>query len=154
MKHISKLTATLVFSFSALAGSATLTTDPLTNLPLIPSTDSRLHLGNAPNRLPDTQVCRSKMQADFYPLFDGKVSATIAWYGAHLSGFHKTHAYAAGRSRDTFYSADGTLSVSVTGERGKDGEDTNAFSVSYLRFQPGISEKTILGMNQQGIVCN
>ena len=141
MKHISKLTETLVFSFSALAGSTTLTTDPLIILPLIPSTDSRLHLGNAPTRLSDTQVCRSKMQADFYPLFDGNVSATLAWYGAHLSGFHKTHAYAAGRSRDTLYSADGTLSVSVTGERGKDGEDTNAFSVSYLRFQPGISKK-------------
>jgi hypothetical protein len=53
-----------------------------------------------------------------------------------------------------FYSADGTLIVSITGERGKDGDDTDAYSVSYLRFQPGLSEKTIPGMNQQRIVCN
>jgi hypothetical protein len=94
------------------------------------------------------------MQSDFYALFDGKVSATIAWYGAHLSGFHKAHAYADGRPHDMFYSADGTLIVSITGERGKDGDDTDAYSVSYLRFQPGLSEKTIPGMNQQRIVCN
>lgn len=154
MKRISKLAATLIFSFSALAGSTTLTTDPLTNLPLIPSTDSRLHLGNAPTTLPDHQFCKSKMQSDFYPLMDGKVSATIAWYGTHLSGFRKSHAYTDGRSRDTFYSADGTLIVSITGDPGKAGEDTDAYSVSYLKFQPGLSEKTILSMNQQNILCN
>jgi hypothetical protein len=154
MKQITKLAATLVFGFAALASGTTLTTDPLTSLPLIPSTDSRLHLGNAPTRLPDSQICRSKMQTDFYALFDGKVSETVAWYGAHLSGFHKTHAYAAGRSQDTFYSADGSLIVSVTGDPGKDGEDADAYSVAYLRLQPGLSEKTIVGINQQKIVCN
>lgn len=154
MKPISRLAATLVLSFSAIAGATKLTTDPLTNLPLIPSSDSRFHLGNAPTRLPDSQMCKSKMQQDFYSLNDGKESATVAWYGAHLSGFHKTHAYAAGRSRDTFHSADGTLIVSIIGDRGKDGEDTDAFSVSYQKFQSGLSEKTILSMNQRNIVCN
>jgi len=154
MKRISRLTAGLVFSFAALAGSVTLTTDPLTNLPLDPATDSRLHLGNAPRRLPASQVCKSKMQSDLYSLFDVKMSATLAWYGTRLSGFHRTHAYAAGRSQDTFYNADGTLIVSVVGEPGKDGEDKDGSTVIYARLQPGLSEKTILGMNQQKIVCN
>src|SRR5450432_146398 len=91
MKQVLKLAAVLVLGFPALAGSATLTTDPLTKLPLIPSTDPGFHLDNAPMRLPDTQMCKSKMQTDFYSLDHGKLGAAIAWYGAHLSGFHKTH---------------------------------------------------------------
>jgi hypothetical protein len=154
MRQKSKLAAGLVFSFAALAFSATLMTDPLTNLPLDPATESRLHLGNEPTRIPDSQVCKSKMQADFYSLFNVKVGATLSWYASRLSNFRKTHAYAAGRSQDTFFNADGTLIVSVTGEPGIDGEDTDGYSVLYARFQPGLSEKTILGMNQQKIVCN
>jgi hypothetical protein len=154
MKQIPRLTAGLVFSFAALAGSTTLMTDPLTSLPLHPATDTRLHLGNAPTRLPASQICKSTMQSDLYSLFDVKVSATLAWYGTRLSGFHKTHSYSGGRSHDTFYNSDGTLLVSLTGEPGKDGEDTDGYAVIYLRFQPGLSEKTILGMNQQKFVCN
>jgi hypothetical protein len=154
MKRTPRLAAGLIFSFATLAGSATLTTDPLTNLPLDPATESSLHLGNEPTRLPDSQICKSKMQTDFYSLFDVKVSVTLAWYASHLPGFRKTHGYAAGRSQDTFYNADGTIIVSVTGEPGRDGEDEDGYSVLYARFQPGLSEKTIQGMNQQKIVCN
>jgi hypothetical protein len=77
---------------SASGGAAKLTADPLTNLPLYPATDSRLHLGNDPTRLPDGHMCKSTMQTDFYAVFDSKVDATIAWYAAHLNGFKKTHA--------------------------------------------------------------
>jgi hypothetical protein len=130
-----------------------LTSDPLTGLPLYAATDSRLHLGNEPTVLPESTVCKSKMQADFYSIYDSKVDVTVAWYSAHLSGFKKTHAYAANRSQDTFYKPDGTLVVSITGGPGKDGENTDAYSVLYARFQPGLSERAVITLNQQQVVC-
>jgi hypothetical protein len=137
----------------AHTGAKLLTIDPLTGLPLYPATDSRLHLGNEPTRLPDSAVCKSQMQADFYSVFDSKVDVTLAWYAAHLPDFKKTHAYAAGRSQDTFYKSDGTIIVSVTGTGGKEGENTDTYSVLYARLQPGLAEKTIVGLNQQKVVC-
>jgi hypothetical protein len=143
----------LSFVFTARGGTKLLTTDPLTGLPLHPATDSRLHLGNEPTQLPESQVCKSKMRADFYSVYDSDVKATLTWYDAHLPGFKRTHAYAANRSQDTFYKADGTVLVSVTGSPGKEGENTDTYSVLYANFQPGLSEKMILSLNQQKMVC-
>jgi hypothetical protein len=137
----------------ASGNSKLLTADPLTNLPLHPATDSRLHLGNDPTRLPESNVCGSKMQADFYTVYDSKLDATLVWYGAHLPGFKKTHAYAANRSQDTFYNSEGTLAVSVTGSSGKADQNTETYSVVYSRFQPALPEKAIIGLNQQKPVC-
>lgn len=147
MKQVLKLAAMLAFSFSALAGSAPATTDALTKLPLISSADSLM-------QLPDTQMCKSKMQTDFYSMKSGKLNATIAWYTAHLSGFHKTHAYGVDRSQDTFYNADGTVIVSISGVPGKNGEDVDVHSIIYARIQPGLSEKEIVGVNAGHLVCN
>ncbi len=144
---------TLSFAFTARGGTKLLTTDPLTGLPLHPATDSRLHLGNEPTQLPESQVCKSKMQVDFYSVYDSKVNATLAWYDAHLPGFRKTHAYAANRSQDTYYKTDGTVLVSVSGSPGKEGENMDTYSVLYARLQPGLSEKTIVALNQQNVVC-
>jgi hypothetical protein len=141
------------FTLTASGGPKLLTSDPLTGLPLYPATDSRLHLGNQPTVLPESTVCKSKMQADFYSIYDSKVDVTLAWYSARLSGFKKTHAYAADRSQDTFYKPDGTLVVSVTGSPGKDGENTDSYSVVYARFQPGLSERAVITLNQQKTVC-
>ncbi|MGC2372215.1 MAG: hypothetical protein WA474_24315 [Candidatus Sulfotelmatobacter sp.] len=143
----------LSFVFTARGGTKLLTTDPLTGLPLHPATDSRLHLGNEPTQLPESEVCRSKMQADFYSVYDSNVNATLAWYDAHLPGFKKTHAYAANRSQDTYYKSDGTLTVSVTGSPGKEGENADTYSVLYARLQPGLPEKTIVALNRQTVVC-
>ena len=145
----------LVYSvtLAARAGTKLLTADPLTGLPLYPATDSRLHLGNEPTRLPESNLCKSKMQATFYSVYDSKVDTTLTWYGAHLPGFKKTHAYAANRSQDSFYNADGTMMVSVTGSVGKAGENTDTYSVVYSRVQPGLSEKTMVSVNQQKVVC-
>jgi hypothetical protein len=126
----------LSFVFFARGGTKLVTSDPLTGLPVYPATDSRLHLGNEPVRLPSSSVCKSKMQADFYSVYDSKVDATLAWYDAHLTGFKKTHAYAANRSQDTFYNANGTITVSVTGSSSKEGENTDTYSVVYAHFQP------------------
>ena len=155
MKTSMILAIVLAFCSALIAGSSTklLTADPLTGLPLYPATDSRLHLGNDPIRLPESNVCHSKMQADFYAIYDSKVDATLVWYGVHLPGFKKTHAYAANRSQDTFYNADGTLAVSVTGSSGKAGENTETYSVLYSRFEPALPEKAIIGLNQQKVIC-
>ncbi len=155
MKPSMTLAIALVFCFVVIAGGNTklLTTDPLTNLPLYPATDSRLHLGNDPTRLPESNVCGSKMRTDFYTIYDSKVDATLAWYGAHLPGFKKTHAYASNRSQDTFYNPEGTLAVSVTGSSGKADENTETYSVVYTRFQPALVEKAIIGLNQQKVIC-
>jgi len=155
MKPPMMLVIALVFCFVVIAGGNTklLTADPLTNLPLYPATDSRLHLGNEPTRLPESNVCGSKMQTDFYAVYDSKMDATLAWYGAHLPGFKKTHAYAANRSQDTFYNPGGTLAVSVTGSSGKADENTETYSVVYTRFQPALPEKAIIGLNQQKVIC-
>ena len=60
-----------------------------------------------------------------------------------LQGFKKTHAYAANRSQDTFYNADGILAVSVTGSSGKAGENTETYSVFYSRFSPPVRRKRL-----------
>jgi hypothetical protein len=93
------------------------------------------------------------MQADFYTVYDSKVDVTLGWYGAHLPGFKKTHAYAANRSQDTFYNSAGTISVSVTGSSGRVGENTETYSVVYTRFQPALPENAIIGLNQQKVIC-
>lgn len=143
----------LSFVFTARGGTKLLSTDPLTGLPLYPATDSRLHLGNEPTQLPESQVCNSKMQVDFYSVYDSKVNATLTWYDAHLPGFKKTHAYSANRSQDTYYKTDGMVLVSVTGSPGKEGENMDTYSVLYARLQPGLPEKTIVALNQQRVVC-
>jgi hypothetical protein len=149
------LASALVFCYVVIAGSTTktLTADPLTHLPLYPATDSRLHLGNDPIRLPESNICGSKMQADFYTVYDSKVDATLVWYGAHLTGFKKTHNFVANRSQDTFYNPEGTFAVSVTGSSGKADENTDTYSVVYSRFQPALAEKAIIGLSQQKLVC-
>ena len=144
--------AIAAFSFYlVIAGGNTklLTVDSLTNLTLDPATDSPLHLGNDPTRLPESNVCGSKMQADFYTIYDSKVDVTLLSYAAHLPGFKRTHAYAATRSQDTFYNSEGTLAVSVTGSSGKADENTETYLVVYSRFQPALTEKEIIGLNQQ-----
>jgi hypothetical protein len=155
MKPSLILATTLVLYHVAIAGGNTklLTADPLTNLPLYPATDSRLHIGNEPTRLPEANVCGVTMQSDFYTVYDSKVDATLGWYGAHLSGFKRTHTYTANRSQDTFYNPEGTLAVSVTGSSGKADENTETYSVVYTRFQPALPEKAIIGLNQQKVIC-
>jgi hypothetical protein len=145
----------LVSCFVMIVGgnSKLLTADPLTNLPLYPATDSRLHLGNDPTRLPESNVCGIKMQSDFYTVYDSKVDVTLLWYGAHLPGFKRTHAYAANRSQDTFYNPEVTMAVSVTGSSAKADENTETYSVVYSRFQPALTEKEIIGLNQQKVIC-
>ena len=152
-------TAVLLAMMSAfLLGVATgqgkiLTTDPLTHLPLIPATDSGMHLGNQPDPMPSSSVCKSKMQAEFYSLYKTKTDAAVDWYSSHLPGFKKIRGYDSTRAQIAFYKPDGTIVVFVTGTPGAEGENTDAYSVAYEQYQPGISEKTIVAGTQGKIVC-
>ena len=122
-----------------------LTNDPLTGLPLISA--------NEPTQMPAAQICKSKFQGNFYSLFNIKVDAAVAWYSSHLSGFRKVSGYESQRSQTAFYNSDGTIVVIVTGDKGAQGENTNAYAVAYERYQPGISEKTINSLTHGQIVC-
>lgn len=156
-----RIAVTLAFNGRSPAADSIYTADPLTGLPLSPETVCRtdtciqFHTGNEPVKIPDSQVCKSKLQANMYsvPYRNAKVDATVAWYASHLAGFKKTHAYARGRSNDTFYNSSGTMFVLVMGTGGKDGENTDTFSITYYRVQPGLSEKSIIAINGQKFDC-
>jgi hypothetical protein len=154
MKTAFLIAGMLVFCLVNASGQGKVVTeDPLTGLPVIPSTVSKYGGLNQPTKMPDSMVCKSKMQGNFYSIFDSKVDATVAWYASHLTGFKRVAGYDSSRSQDIFYNADRTILVIVTGSRGAKGENTDAYSVAYQRYQPGLSEKTITVLIQGQIVC-
>lgn len=162
MKTMCLPAAVFAFAVASAAGQAkVLTNDPLTGLPLVPATVLFKNAGNEPDKMPDAQVCKSKMQGEFYslstvmnPSSTIKMDAAAAWYAAHLSGFKKVQGYESDRSQIAFYKPDGTVVVFLTGQRGGPGENADAYSVAYERYQPGLSEKTITGLTQGKITCN
>lgn len=160
MKTVPLLAMMLLLCFANATGQGKLlTNDPLTGLPLIPATDSGKHMSNLsythnePTKMPDSQVCKGKRRANFYLLYNIKVDAAVAWYSSHLSGFKTVRGYDSTRSQTAFYNSDGTIVIFVTGTSGAEGENTNAYSVAYERFQPGISERTINSVTHGKIVC-
>ena len=62
-------------------------------------------------------ICGKPAQANQYSLIfsNDTVPADIAWYKAHLPGYHMVHAFWDNRSQDTFFSPDGTKGVNITG---------------------------------------
>lgn len=151
--------ATALFVCLPLASSQTkiLTNDPLTGLPLMPPTDFVKKVGNVPVKMPDSQVCKSKMQGDFYKLYDYfskdnvKLTDALAWYTSHLSGFKKIET--GNRSETIFYNTDGTILIIVDSESHTADGVAKVSRAAYERYQPGLSEKTIQGMTQKKIVC-
>ena len=161
MKNASVIAAIVILSVANAAGQGkTLTNDPLTGLPLISATDSGKHIANMsytynePTHMPEAQICKSKFQGDFYSLYNIKVDAAVAWYSSHLSGFKKVSGYESRRSQTAFHNSDRTILIIVTGVEGAPGGNTDAYSVAYERYQPGISDKTITSLTQGKIVCN
>jgi hypothetical protein len=157
MKAVFLIVGTLLVFLSMAAGQAKiLTNDPLTGLPLMPPPDSARKFGNEPQKLPDGGVCKSKKQGDFYTLYNlsskenVKLSDAIAWYGSHLSGFIKVEG--ADHVQTVFYNSDRTFLVILTSQSGT-ADGVVARTVAYQRYQPGLSEKTIVGMTQNKMVC-
>jgi len=152
-----------LFSPGAQSQGKALANDPLTGLPVIPTTITKFG-GNEPTNIPDAKICKSAMKANMYALayysmtdhYDktkATVSSTAAWYAAHLRGFKRIGGYDGQRAQDSFSNADGTIMVMVTGMRGAKGADVNAYGITYYRFQPGLAPKTIASMGQGKIVC-
>ena len=152
MKFRSVLVVILGLVCTVAANAATLTKDPLTGLPIDPATDPR-HVGNEPVKIPDSQICKSKMQANFYTIVDSKIDATVAWYTAHLPGFHKAYQYVDNRPQDKFYNDAGTMMVLVLGQIGKEGESVKTYSVTYYSFQPGLPAKASASFGQHKMAC-
>lgn len=154
MKTICLCAALFALTLANAAGQAKkLANDPLTGLPLSPATDGGQYVGNKPVKMPDGQVCKSKMRGNFYMLFHVKIDAVTTWYASHLPGFKKAQGYESGNAQVAFYSSDGTSVIFLTGSQGAKGENTDAYSVAYERYEPGLSEKTITGLTQGKIVC-
>ena len=151
MKHSILAAATLstMLANGVIADEAS--TDPLTKLTL-PTVDS-VRIAGAPMQLPGTPVCKSTAQMNFYSDVKGKVDAAVAWYSTHLKGFQRTHGYASGRSQDTFYNADGTQIVSISGSPAAEGQNAEVYSIIYGKIEPGVSGKVIAGLNVQKMVC-
>lgn len=146
------LTAIAVLCVALAAGAQTtpklLTTDPLTGLPLSPSTDTGW--GNNPDPLPDSNVCKSKLHGEFYLLFHTTTDAAAAWYSQNLKDFKMAKGTESGRVQVVFSNSDGTVLVIITGGR----DSPAAYSVAYQRYTPGLSQKTVAGVPQGKIVCN
>ncbi len=154
MKNILLVATMLTLCLANATGQTkTLTNDPLTGLPLTPATDGGKYVGNQPDKMPAGQVCKSKMQGNFYLLYSIKMDAVNAWYASHLSGFKKVQGYEDGRTQIAFYKPDGTIVIFLTAGRGAPGENTDGYAVAYERYEPGISDKTITSLTQGKIVC-
>lgn len=154
------VTAVLVLSLANAAGEEkALMKDTLTGMPLIPAGDSERGGETAPEQMPNGQICKSKMQGNFYSLYNSfsahnvTLNDVIAWYSSHLSGFKKTQGHEFKSSQTAFYNSDGSLVVLVTAESGPQNENTKTHGVAYERYQPGLSERTIMGLTQGRIVC-
>jgi hypothetical protein len=119
-------------AFAVPAYGADSAKDPVSGLPLAP--------GMTPSNEPlSITICRQPAQANQYPLIFKleKVTDEIAWFKAHLPGYHFVHAFWDDRSQDTFFSPDGTKGVSITGTPKSD----KVFSVMYLSLKTGLTER-------------
>ncbi len=154
MKSLLLVATMLTLCLANAAGQTkTLTNDPLTGLPLTPATDGGKYVGNQPDKMPAGQVCKGKMQDNFYTLYNIKMDALTAWYASHLAGFKKVQGYEDGRTQIAFYKPDGTIVIFLTADRGAPGENADGYAVAYERYDPGISDKTIAGLTQGKFVC-
>ncbi len=125
------LTASIVLVFAVSAFATGPANDPVSGLPLAP--------GMTPSNEPmSITICGKPAQANQYSLIFGgdTVPADIAWYKAHLPGYHMVHAFWDNRSQDTFFSPDGTKGVNITGVPKSD----KVFSVMYLTLKTGLTE--------------
>lgn len=118
--------------------------DPLTGLPLYPGSGT-------PTSLPKTKICNCEMKGNFYIVVSGNISAVNHWYADHLPGFRMYHAVTDGRTQDTFFNADGTKEVTITGSRGVPEE---VFSISYGEFRPGLSQNAMASFNKPNRTCD
>ena len=97
------------------------------NRPSADPTYGEKYVGNQPDKMPAGQVCKGKMQGNFYTLYNIKMDALTAWYASHLAGFKKVQGYEDGRTQIAFYKPDGTIVIFLTADRGAPGENADAY---------------------------
>src|ERR1700722_12400801 len=109
MKTRSCFSAILSLAF-VLSGSASAPDkmDQLTGLPVYPGTYMSV-------AIPRATFCKSAIESVMYMVNDAKVQVVTQWYTTRLNGFQKYHSNGNGRSQDTFFKADGSVEVTVTG---------------------------------------
>jgi hypothetical protein len=118
------------------------TKDKITGLPVYPGVAN-------PNPLPTTVVCKSQTSGEFF-IASGETTRDVAnWYTAALPGFKKFAAVIDGRSQDTYFSADGTQEVTITGRP----NSPEVYSISYGRFHPGLSTSAMGSFNTGKMIC-
>jgi len=138
------LAISIVAIFLCLTGvKAASRNDPLTGLPVYPGVSD-------PSPLRDSDFCGKHMQGDFYIVMGEKFGAVATWYGRHLIGYHKYHSVTDGRSRITFFSADGSDEVTVTASRAS----SAVYSISYGHFQPGLPAQEMISFSKSQTACD
>jgi hypothetical protein len=147
---ITVLATAVTVKLEARAGK-TLANDPLTGLPIIPSEDP-LHLGNEPQAIDPSNICKSRVETDFYSLNGIKMDATVAWYAQKLTGFKKTEANVRDSVHVMFYKPDRTVVVQIVSQP-LPGKEAVVHGITYSKLTPAPDEKMISGMNTGKIVC-
>jgi hypothetical protein len=138
------LLALSVAIFAATASAAHLTQDALTQLPLPAITEGIL--GNSPTEMPPATICKSRYRGNFYSPINATLESAVAWYVANLKGFR--HIESADHSSHLFSDTQRSVIVIVTGKPGGD-----ATSVAYEKYEPGLSEKALVGFINKSLDC-
>jgi hypothetical protein len=118
------------------------TKETITGLPVYPGVTD-------PDPLPTTVVCKSQSSGHFF-IVSGKNTREVAnWYTAALPGFKRFSTVTGGTSQDTYFSADGTQEVTLTGRP----NSLAAYLISYRRFQPGLTAAAMASFNTGKMTC-
>ena len=118
------------------------TKDKITGLPVYPGVTET-------GPLPTTVLCKSQMSGDFFIVRGTNTRDLTNWYTCALRGFKKFSTVTGGTSQDTYFSADGTQEVTITGIR----NSPEAYSISYGRFHPGLPTSAMATFNTGKMIC-
>ncbi len=116
--------------------------DKVTGLPVYPGL-------NNPSPLPATVLCKSQSSGDFFIVSGKSTKEVVDWYTTALPGFKKFSAVMGGTSQDTFFSADGTQQITLTGVR----NSPEAYLISYRRYSPGLTAAAMASFNTGKLTC-
>jgi hypothetical protein len=131
--------------FAVTASAEHLTQDPLTQLPLPAITEGML--GNSPSEMTPATVCKSAYRGNLYILVNATLESAVAWYAGALKGFR--HIESANHLTHVFSDAQRSIIVIVMGRA-----DGKANSAAYEKYEPGLSEKTLLGIVKKSVDCS
>ncbi len=118
------------------------TKDGITGLPVYPGLKN-------PSPLPATVLCKSQSSGEFFIVSGKTTKEVVDWYTAALPGFKKLSAVMGGTSQDTYFSADGTLQIMLTGVR----NSLEAYLIFYRRYSPGLTAGAMASFGSGKLAC-